>query len=207
MILSDQEIANLAKMGNGMISPFCYEKVKRLEYNDDGKGSGDAITKINALSYGLNSYGYDLRLSPNEFRIFRHLPGTVVDPKNFDPSNLESTQLYDDETGSYFILPAHSYGLGVSVERLELPRNITAIAMGKSTYARCGIVANVTPIDAGFVGYLTLELSNSSSADCKIYADEGIVQLLFFRGQQCNHSYRDVGGKYQGQINEVTLAK
>ncbi|NEP63051.1 MAG: dCTP deaminase, partial [Symploca sp. SIO2G7] len=159
------------------------------------------------ISYGLSSFGYDIRLSSKEFRIFRHIPGTVIDPKHFNPDNLEPTQIRTDKNGSYFILPAHSYGLGVALERLEIPENITTICIGKSTYARCGIIANLTPAEAGWRGYLTLEFSNSSSADCRIYANEGVVQLLFLEGEPCQVSYKTRNGKYQDQIEMVTLAR
>jgi dCTP deaminase len=159
------------------------------------------------ISYGLSSYGYDIRLSPAEFRIFRHVPGTVLDPKNFNPENLEPTALRTDENGSYFILPAHSYGLGVALERIQVPDNISVICIGKSTYARCGIIANLTPAEAGWRGHLTLEFSNSSSADCRIYANEGVVQLLFFEGEPCQISYETRRGKYQDQPEQVTIAR
>ena len=191
MILSDQEISTAAK--SGMILPFVDSLVNRLE--------GGAP----ALSFGLSSYGYDLRLSPREFQIFRHIPGTVVDPKAFNPKNLEKTPLHEDESGRYYILPARSYGLGVAVEQLHLPGNVTAICVGKSTYARCGIIANVTPAEAGWRGHLTLEFSNSSAADCRIYADEGVVQMLFFRGEPCRTSYQTRRGKYQNQRHRITL--
>jgi dCTP deaminase len=191
VILSDQEIATAAK--GGMIAPFVGTLVNRLE--------GGAP----ALSFGLSSYGYDLRLSAKDFQIFRHIPGTVVDPKAFNAKNLEKTPLHDDESGRYFILPARSYGLGVAVEQLHLPTDVTAICVGKSTYARCGIIANVTPAEAGWRGHLTLEFSNSSAADCRIYADEGVVQMLFFRGQPCKTSYQARRGKYQNQRQRITL--
>ena len=178
-----------------MISPFEPELVRHLE---DGQP---------VLSYGPSSYGYDLRLSPREFLIFRHIPGTVVDPKAFNPKNLESTPVHRDESGAYFILPARCYGLGVAVEELHLPPDVTAICVGKSTYARCGIIANVTPAEAGWKGHLTLEFSNSSAADCRIYAAEGVVQMLFFRGEPCGTSYRTRRGKYQNQRQRVTLPK
>jgi len=161
------------------------------------------------ISYGLSSYGVDLRLSPEDFRVFRHIPGCVVDPKNFNPANLEQVELHQ-ETGTgdgYFILPAHSYGLGVALERLEVPDNITVICIGKSTYARCGIIANLTPAEAGWRGHLTLEFSNSSAADCRIYANEGVVQLLFLEGEPCQVSYETRRGKYQDQPEQVTIAK
>lgn len=178
----------------GMISPFESKQIRRLH-------------ELPVISFGLSSFGYDIRLSPVEFRIFKHVPGTVVDPKNFNSDNLELTKLHSDQNGSYFVLPAHSYGLGVALERLEIPDNVTVICIGKSTYARCGIIANVTPAEAAWRGYLTLELSNSSSADCRIYANEGIVQLMFLEGEACSVSYDHRKGKYQDQPEAVTLAR
>ncbi len=162
---------------------------------------------IPALSYGCSSYGYDLRLSPWDFRTFRHIPGTVMDPKNFNPKNLDSVALQQDLHGRFFVLPAHSYALGVAMERLKMPNNVTAICVGKSTYARMGIIVNVTPAEAGWEGHLTLEFSNSSGADCRIYANEGICQLLFFEGEPCKTTYQDRKGKYQDQAELVTLPK
>jgi dCTP deaminase len=192
MIKNDSWIAQMAD--EGMISPFAPQQVRVL----DG---------VPVISYGLSSFGYDVRLSPAEFRIFRHIPGTVVDPKHFNPDNLIPTQLHRDKHGDYFILPAHSYGLGVALERLAIPDYITVICMGKSTYARCGIIANVTPGEASWRGHLTLEFSNSSSADCRIYANEGVVQLLFLEGNPCNVTYAARRGKYQDQSERVTLAR
>jgi dCTP deaminase len=128
VIKNDIWIAQMAD--KGMISPFEPSLIREQK--------GDETLPLRPLiSYGLSSYGYDIRLSPLEFRIFRHIPGTIVDPKNFNPHNLEPTQLHTDASGSYFILPAHSYGLGVALERLQVPDNITVICIGKSTYARC----------------------------------------------------------------------
>ncbi|RUR78284.1 dCTP deaminase [Chlorogloeopsis fritschii PCC 6912] len=198
MIKNDKWIAQMAE--KGMILPFESNLVREIKVNT-------ALGMNPVISYGLSSYGYDIRLSPNEFRIFRHIPGTVVDPKNFNSQNLEPTQLHTDTNGSYFILPAHSYGLGVALERLEVPDNITVICIGKSTYARCGIIANLTPAEAAWRGHLTLEFSNSSSADCRIYANEGVVQLLFLEGEPCAISYEARQGKYQDQPEKVTLAR
>lgn len=184
----------------GMISPFEPSLIR--EQKED-----ETLPIRPLISYGLSSYGYDIRLSPVEFRIFRHLPGTVVDPKNFNPQNLEPTPLHTDASGSYFILPAHSYGLGVALEKLQVPDNITVICIGKSTYARCGIIANLTPAEAAWRGHLTLEFSNSSSADCRIYANEGVVQLIFLEGEPCAVSYESRRGKYQDQHECVTLAR
>jgi dCTP deaminase len=193
VILNDIQIKTFAQ--GGMISPFEPSLVRHLP---DG-------TPV--MSFGPSSYGYDLRLSPREFLIFRHIPGTVVDPKAFNPKNLEAASLQRDSSGSYFILPARSYGLGVAVEELHLPANVTAVCVGKSTYARCGIIANVTPAEAGWKGHLTLEFSNSSAADCRIYAEEGVVQMLFFQGEICETSYRARRGKYQNQRQKVTLPR
>lgn len=192
MLKNDTWISEMAQ--GGMISPFEPHLVRNIE-------------GLPVISYGLSSYGYDLRLSPSEFRIFRHIPGTVIDPKHFNPANLEPAELHSDHNGSYFVLPAHSYGLGVALERLAIPENVTVICIGKSTYARCGIIANLTPAEAGWRGYLTLEFSNSSSADCRIYANEGVVQLIFLEGAPCAVSYETRRGKYQDQPEKVTLAK
>ncbi|PIG90841.1 dCTP deaminase [Gloeocapsopsis sp. IPPAS B-1203] len=196
MIKNDIWISQMAQ--KGMIAPFEPTLIRQLQE--------DTLARP-VISYGLSSYGYDIRLSPVEFRIFRHIPGTIIDPKNFNPQNLEPTQLHTDSHGSYFILPAHSYGLGVALERLAVPENITVICIGKSTYARCGIIANLTPAEAAWRGHLTLEFSNSSSADCRIYASEGVVQLLFLEGEPCATSYETRKGKYQDQPQVVTLAK
>lgn len=192
MIKNDKSIREMA--AKGMIAPFIDHLVREV----DGR---------KVISHSLSSYGYDLRLSPDDFRVFRHIPGTVVNPKNFNPDNLEQAQLQEDEYGRYFILPAHSYGLGVAVERLDIPDNITCLFIGKSTYARCGVIANLTPGEAGWKGYLTLEFSNSSSADCRIYANEGVVQALFLEGEPCEVSYEARVGKYQDQPAQVTLAR
>jgi dCTP deaminase len=181
--------------GEDLISPFEPQQVRLLE---DGN---------RVISYGVSSYGYDIRLSPTEFLVFKHIPGTVVNPKAFNPGNLEPVPLQSDEYGSYFIIPANSYGLGVSLEAIAMPLNVTAICLGKSTYARVGIIANATPLEAGWAGHITLEFSNSSSADCRIYANEGVVQLLFLEGDPCQTTYSDRQGKYQGQSQRVTLAK
>lgn len=191
-ILNDNQIASLAQ--NGMISPFVPQVTRVI----DGK-------KI--ISYGCGSYGYDIRLSPKQFKIFNHIPGEVVDPKIFNPKFLKDSELHSDEHGQYFILPAHSYGLGVAMERLEMASNVTAICIGKSTYARAGIIANLTPVEAGWTGHLTIEISNSSSADCRIYAGEGIAQLLFLQGDDCNVTYQDRQGKYQDQPESVVFSK
>lgn len=197
-LLNDIEISRLAQAG--MINPYLGSLVRELD-SDHWRPSRRAI------SFGASSYGYDLRLSPREFLIFRHVPGTVVDPKAFNPANLEPTPLHHTPEGDFFILPGHSYGLGVALEHLDIPPDITAQFIGKSTYARCGVIANLTPGEAGWRGHLTLEFSNSSAADVRVYANEGIVQALFFRGEPCSTSYADRLGKYQDQPESVTLAR
>lgn len=208
MIKNDKWIIEMASMG--MISPFEAKLVRKVEFDSDPHGlylPPKEKTYRPVLSYGLSSFGYDIRLSPVDFRIFRHIPGSVVDPKNFNPENLEAAKLETDKNGSFFILPAHSYGLGVAVERLVLPDSVTGICVGKGSYAGCGIIANITPAEAGWRGHLTLEFSNSSSADCRIYANEGICQILFFEGEPCGTSYETRTGKYQNQLQAVTLPR
>jgi dCTP deaminase len=182
----------------GMIDPFAPKLIRKVDR--DG-------VELPILSYGVSSYGVDLRLSPNDFRIFRHIPGEVVNPKQFQPRHLERAQLYSDKWGDYFILPAHSYGLGVTVERLVMPPNITGILLNKSTMVRCGILLPTTVIEAEWAGFVTLELSNSSDSDCRVYSGEGIAQMLCFEGEPCQVSYETRRGKYQDQDATVTLAK
>lgn len=195
-LLNDRQIAALAQQG--MIRPYEPKLIRLAEHETMPR---------RVISYGQSSYGYDLRLSPKEFLLFRHVPGTVMDPKNFNPRNLEPAELQSDHNGDFFILPAHSYGLGVAVERLKMPPNVTGICLGKSTNARLGIILNATPAEAMWEGHLTLEFSNSSGADCRIYASEGICQILFFEGDSCETTYEDRKGKYQNQPEAVTLAR
>lgn len=191
MILNDRWIKEQAAAG--MIRPFESSLIRQLYTNK-------------VLSYGCGSYGYDIRLSPADFRVFQHVPGTVMDPKAVNPDNLRTVQLQRDANGAFFILPAHSYGLGVALEHLSVPSNVTVLCLGKSTYARMGVIANMTPAEAGWRGHLTLEFSNSSGADCRLYANEGICQLLFFEGNPCDVCYETRNGKYQDQQQTVTLA-
>lgn len=131
----------------------------------------------------------------------------MLDPKKFNPSNLERCLLQKEGLSRFFVLPAHSYGLGVALEWLEVPDNVAILCVGKSTYARCGVIANVTPAEPEWKGHLTLEFSNSSDADCRIYANEGVIQLLFFEGEPCEISYAKRIGKYQGQEETVVLPR
>ena len=193
MLKNDKWIASNA-LSYDMIKPYEGSLIREV----DG---------LKVISFGQSSYGYDIRLSPKEFLIFKHIPGTVVNPKNFNPKNLESSPLLKDEYGEFFIIPAHSYALGVALEKLKIPPNITAICLGKSTYARVGLIVNVTPAEASWEGNLTLEFSNSASADCRVYVNEGIAQLLFLEGEECAVTYAQRNGKYQHQLEEVTLAR
>ena len=202
MLLNDRQIRELAL--KGMITPFVPQMVRQIST----PCSIEMPHRV--ISYGLGSYGYDIRLSPKEFKVFRRFPGLIVDPKCTSADTcMESVRLRhaDWRDEAYFILPAHSYGLGVAVECLDMPRDVTAICIGKSTYARWGIIANLTPVEAGWKGHLTLEFSNSSDADVRLYANEGIAQLLFFQGEDCETSYDDRGGKYQNQKEEITHGK
>ena len=192
MLLNDTQIRELAEQG--MITPFVPEKIKKVY--DEG---------IPAISFGSSSYGYDLRLAPDQFKTFRHIPGTVINPKRFNPKNLEDALLLNDEDGLFYVASHHSYSLSYLYERLVIPPDITVLFIGKSTYARCGIIVNTTPGEAGWQGNLTLEISNSGPADVRIYANEGICQALFFRGEPCLTPYGD--GKYQNQAAGVTLAR
>ncbi|HLU83202.1 MAG TPA: dCTP deaminase [Trueperaceae bacterium] len=159
----------------------------------------DALVRHGVISYGLSSFGYDLRAAP-EWRIFVNAFNTVVDPKNFDTRSLvESNE-------DICIIPPNSFVLTRSVEYLRIPDDTMVVALGKSSYARCGIVANVTPLEPGWEGHVTLELSNTTPLPAKVYANEGIVQLLFFQGERPDITYRDRQGKYQGQKG-VTLPR
>jgi dCTP deaminase len=203
MLLSDSQIASLARE-QGMIEPFQPSLIRRVGAAFYGPREHETYP---VLSYGCSSYGYDLRLSSKEFLIFRHIPGTIIDPKNFNPANLESVELHKDSNGEFFILPAHSYGLGVAVEKLQMPPNVTGLCLGKSTYARTGLIVNATPTEAMWRGHLTLEFSNSCGADVRLYANEGVCQILFLQGEPCSVTYGDRAGKYQNQPESVTLPR
>ncbi len=152
------------------------------------------------ISYGISSYGYDIRVS-NEFKIFTNVHSAVVDPKHFVPES------FVDFAGDICIIPPNSFVLSRTVEHFKIPREVLVICVGKSTYARCGLIVNVTPLEPGWEGYLTLEISNTTPLPAKVYANEGIAQLLFFAGDGiCETSYADKKGKYQGQV-EVTLPR
>jgi len=175
VIKSDGWIKRMA-LEQGMIKPFEDRQVRK-----------------GMISYGVSSYGYDLRIS-DEFKIFTNINNTIVDPKRFDPRS------FVDYQGDVCIIPPNSFALGRSVEYFKIPRNVLTICVGKSTYARCGIITNVTPFEPEWEGYVTLEISNTTPLPAKIYANEGIAQVLFFESDEaCLTSYADRQGKYQGQ--------
>ena len=192
-ILSDREIKHLA-LEQGMIQPF----QDHLISEEGGR---------RLLSYGLSSYGYDIRLSPKQCLIFGGVQRGDCDPKNFDPGILKPAELLEDEKGQYFLIPPYGYCLGVAEEYLDLPADVTVVAVGKSTYARSGILANITPAESTWSGHLTLEISNCTALFNRIYANEGICQLLFFRGNPCDVTYSDRKGKYNGQPKEVVFSQ
>ena len=152
------------------------------------------------ISYGVSSYGYDIRVA-DEFKIFTNVNSTVVDPKNVDPASMV------DFKGPVCIVPPNSFALARTVEYFRIPRNVLTITMGKSTYARCGIITNVTPFEPEWEGHVTLEISNTTPLPAKIYANEGIAQVLFFESdEECETSYADKKGKYQAQ-QSLTLPR
>ncbi len=184
-ILSDTSIEEMVAK-HGMIDPFISHQ-KRFD---------DAEKKI--ISYGLSSYGYDARVS-NEFKVFTNIDSAIVDPKDFDH------QSFVDRTGDVCIIPPNSFALARTVEYFRIPRDVLVICVGKSTYARCGIIVNVTPLEPEWEGHVTLEFSNTTPLPAKIYAGEGACQFLFFKGDKtCATSYADRSGKYMKQRG-VTL--
>ncbi|QZA79346.1 dCTP deaminase [Deefgea tanakiae] len=188
-IKSDKWIRRMAQE-HGMIEPFVPGQVKEL--------NGERI-----VSYGTSSYGYDIRCA-DEFKVFTNINSTIVDPKNFDEGS------FVDVSGKgYCIIPPNSFALARTVEYFRIPRNALTICLGKSTYARCGIIVNVTPFEPEWEGYVTLEFSNTTPLPAKIYANEGVAQVLFFEADAddvCETSYGDRNGKYQGQVG-VTLPR
>ena len=182
MIKSDRWIRRMA-LEQDMIKPFEERQVR-----------------TGVISYGVSSYGYDLRIA-DEFKIFTNINNTLVDPKRFD------TRSFVDYQGDVCIVPPNSFALGRSMEYFKIPRNVLTICVGKSTYARCGIIVNVTPLEPEWEGHVTLEFSNTTPLPAKIYANEGVAQMLFLESDEvCETSYKDRGGKYQGQRG-VTLPK
>ena len=184
-IKSDHWIRRMAEQG--MIEPFAPEQVR----NVDGRP---------IISYGTSSYGYDVRCA-GEFKIFTNINSTIVDPKRFDVNN------FVDLEAEVCIIPPNSFALARTVEYFRIPRKTMVVCLGKSTYARCGIIVNVTPLEPEWEGHVTLEFSNTTPLPARIYANEGIAQMLFFESDEvCATSYRDRAGKYQGQRG-VTLPR
>lgn len=185
-IKSDRWIRRMAAE-SGMIEPFQPDQIRQ--------SGGEKI-----ISYGTSSYGYDVRCA-DEFKVFTNIRSATVDPKAFDP------QSFVDVKSDVCIIPPNSFALARTVEYFRIPRNVLTICLGKSTYARCGIIVNVTPLEPEWEGHVTLEFSNTTTLPAKIYANEGIAQMLFFESdEECETSYKDRGGKYQGQTG-VTLPK
>jgi dCTP deaminase len=181
-IKPDRWIAHMARE-HRMIEPFV-----------------DGQKRDGTISYGLSSYGYDIRIS-DEFKIFTGVHSTVIDPKEFDPD------LFRSFKGDVCLIPPNSFVLGRSVEYFRIPRNVLTVCMGKSTYARCGIITNVTPFEPEWEGFVTMEISNTGPLPAKVYANEGIAQVLFFESDEtCLCSYGDKKGKYQAQKG-ITLPK
>tara|TARA_B100000686_G_C16667221_1_gene904255 strand:+ start:365 stop:916 length:552 start_codon:yes stop_codon:yes gene_type:complete len=181
-IKSDKWIRKMS-LNKEMITPF--------EDNNIRKGT---------ISYGLSSYGYDIRVS-DEYKIFTNVNNSIVDPKNFDNNS------FIDFKGEVCIVPPNSFALARSIEYFKIPRNVLTICLGKSTYARCGIIVNVTPFEPEWEGHVTLEISNTTPLPAKIYSNEGLCQVLFFESdEECEKSYLDKSGKYQMQTG-ITLAK
>ena len=160
----------------------------------------DGQVRDGAISYGVSSYGYDIRVA-DEFMIFTNVRSAIVDPKDFDPNSMV------DFKGEVCIIPPNSFALARTVEYFRIPRSVLTVCLGKSTYARCGIIVNVTPFEPEWEGYVTLEISNTTPLPAKIYANEGIAQVLFFEAdEECEVSYADKKGKYQKQ-DRIVLPK
>ena len=178
-IKSDKWIRRMSEE-HGMIEPFEPNQIKQL--------NGEKI-----ISYGTSSYGYDIRCA-HEFRVFTNIHTTIIDPKNFDTRNFVTVE------EDFCIIPPNSFALAHTVESFRIPRNVLTVCLGKSTYARCGIIVNVTPLEPEWEGYVTLEFSNTTPLPAKIYANEGVAQVLFFESdEECATSYKDRAGKYMGQ--------
>ena len=181
-IKSDKWIRKMS-LDNEMISPFEDKQVSKSK-----------------ISYGLSSYGYDIRVT-DEYKIFTNVNNSIIDPKKFDENSFVNFK------GDVCIVPANSFALARSVEYFKIPRNVLTVCLGKSTYARCGIIVNVTPFEPEWEGHVTLEISNTTPLPAKIYSNEGLCQVLFFESdEECEVSYKDKKGKYQKQIG-ITLPK
>ncbi|WP_129138585.1 dCTP deaminase [Modicisalibacter coralii] len=185
-IKSDKWIRRMAEQ-EGMIEPFEFDQVRHV--------NGQRV-----ISYGTSSYGYDVRCA-DEFKVFTNIHSAVVDPKGFDEKS------FVDIKGDACVIPPNSFALARTVEYFRIPRSVLTICLGKSTYARCGIIVNVTPLEPEWEGHVTLEFSNTTNLPARIYANEGVAQMLFLESdEECAISYKDRGGKYMGQRG-VTLPR
>ena len=181
-VQSDKWIKRMS-INNKMIEPFVESNVRK-----------------DVVSYGLSSYGYDIRVS-DEYKIFTNVNNSIIDPKKFDDKSFVNFK------GDVCVVPANSFALARSIEYFKIPRNVLTICLGKSTYARCGIIVNVTPFEPEWEGYVTLEISNTTPLPAKIYSNEGLCQVIFFESDEdCKVSYKDKSGKYQSQVG-ITLPK
>ncbi|MFC0267586.1 dCTP deaminase [Kushneria aurantia] len=185
-IKADRWIRRMAQE-HGMIEPFEHDQVRH-------------VNEQRVISYGTSSYGYDVRCS-DEFKVFTNIHSATVDPKKFDEKS------FVDVKGDACVIPPNSFALASTVEYFRIPRNVLTVCLGKSTYARCGIIVNVTPLEPEWEGHVTLEFSNTTNLPARIYANEGVAQMLFFESDEvCDTSYKDRGGKYMGQRG-VTLPR
>ena len=183
---SDRWIRQMAS-DYGMIEPFEHDQIRHVKDR-------------RVISYGTSSYGYDVRCAA-DFKVFTNINSAIVDPKEFDESS------FVDKRSESCVIPPNSFALARTVEFFRIPRNVLTICLGKSTYARCGIIVNVTPLEPEWEGHVTLEFSNTTPLPARVYANEGVAQMIFFESDEtCETSYRDRGGKYQGQTG-VTLPK
>jgi len=184
MILSDKEIAEKYALGHLDIEPFIRQQVEE-----------------DVVSYGLGSYGYDIRIG-NKFNVFTDVGSHSVDPKDFNDD-----AFVEKEVEESVEIPPNSFVLGHAVERIKMPDNVMGVCLGKSTYARCGVIVNMTPVEPGWEGHLTIEISNTTPLPARVYANEGIAQILFFEGRKPQLTYDDKEGKYQHQDSDIHRAK
>jgi dCTP deaminase len=188
-IQPDNWIRKMAKE-HGMIEPFVDNQVRKAEKEG-----------VKLVSYGLSSYGYDLRVA-DEFKVFTNVLNSIVDPKNFDENSFVNIK-----TKNYCVVPPNSFALARSIEYFRIPRDVLTVCLGKSTYARCGVIVNVTPFEPEWEGHVTLEISNTTPLPAKIYANEGLAQVIFFKSDdRCDVSYADRKGKYMRQKG-ITIPK
>lgn len=201
---------------HGMIFPFEATQMRSIDVETEAyrRASGEKpfngprTESKRVISYGTSSYGYDVRCA-EDFKIFTNINSSVVDPKNFDPKSFVDVKANAE---GYVLVPPNSFALARTVERMKIPPNVLTVCVGKSTYARCGIIVNVTPFEPGWEGYVTLEFSNTTPLPARIYANEGCAQVLFFEGdEQCELTYADRnggdGGKYQNQEEAVVTPR